>query len=308
MSIRMRKIALFAKLETVYGTAVALTGAEAIRTHELKITPFTAQTIERNLDGSAFGNGGVIHAGAHVECEFDVEMAGSGTAGTAPAYGHLLKACQMAEAITASTDVTYTPASNGTDSLTMYVQLDGQRHALRGARGTWSIKFDSQAIPYIHFKFTGLWVDPTTVADLVPDFTGFKTPRPVGFAYTPKISLHGLDAVYKSFSYDHANDVQYFDNPGEEFVDIMDRKPAGSVSLLAPALSTKNYFVTAKGDTTGVLTLVHGMTAGNIVTLAAPNAQLLEPKYGDDKGRAMIDANLAFIYGSGDDEMSLKFT
>ncbi len=47
--MRMRKIALFAKKETVYGTAVALTGAEAIRTHELKVTPFAANTIERNL-------------------------------------------------------------------------------------------------------------------------------------------------------------------------------------------------------------------------------------------------------------------
>jgi hypothetical protein len=306
--MRMRKIALFAKAEAVYGTAVALTGADAIRTHELKLTPFTAQTIERNLDGAAFGNGGVIHAGAHVECEFDVEMAGSGEAGTAPAYGPLLKACQMAEVVTAGTDVVYTPASNGTDSLTMYVQLDGQRHALKGARGTWSIKFDSQGIPYIHFKVVGLWVDPVTAADLAPDFTGFKTPRPVGFAHTPKVSLHGLDAVFKSFSYDHANDVQYFDNPGEEFVDIMDRKPAGSISLLAPTLATKNYFTIARADTTGALTLVHGMAAGNIVTLAAPTVQLLEPKYGDDKGRAMIDANLAFIYGVGDDEMSLTFT
>ncbi|KAB2901281.1 MAG: hypothetical protein F9K31_02530 [Dokdonella sp.] len=306
--MRMRKIALFAKKETVYGTAVALTGAEAIRTHELKVTPFAANTIERNLDGAAFGNGGVIHAGAHLEIEFDVEMSGSGTAGTAPAYGPLLKACQMSETINAGTDVTYAPASNGTDSLTMYVQLDGQRHATRGARGTWSIKFDSQGIPYIHFKFVGLWVDPTTTADLVPDFTGFKTPRPVTVAYTPMISLHGVSSVYRSFSYDHANDVQYFDNPGEEFVDIMDRKPAGSISLLAPALSTKNYFTTAKADTQGALTLVHGMTAGNIVTFSAPNTQLLEPKYGDDKGRAMLDANLAFIYDTGDDEMSLTFT
>ena len=221
--MRMRKVTLFAAIETVYGTAEVLTGADAIRTHELKCTPFVAQTIERNLDGSAFGNSGVIHAGAHVEVEFDVEMAGSGVAGTAPAYGLLFKACQMAEEITASTSVIYTPASNGTDALTMYFQLDGQRHALKGARGTWSIKFDSQGIPYFHFKFTGMWIDPVSATDLVPVFTGFKTPRPVTFDHTPTVSLHGLASVYKSFSYDHANDVQYFNNPGEEFVDIMDR-------------------------------------------------------------------------------------
>lgn len=306
--MRMKKIALFAALELTYGTAVALAGTDAIRTHELKCTPFVANVIERNLDGSAFGNSGVIHAGAHVEVEFDVELAGSGTAGTAPAYGLLLKACQMAETIVPTTSVTYEPASNGTDSLTLYYQLDGQRHALKGARGTWSIKADSQGIPYLHFKFVGMWVDPVSAADLVPDFTGFTTPRAVTFDHTPTVSLHALASVYKNFSYDHGNDVQYFNNPGEEFVDIVDRKPAGSISLLAPALSAKNYFTTAKADTTGAISLVHGMVAGNIVTFAAPRTQILEPKYGDDKGRVMLDANLAFIYDAGDDEMSLAFT
>lgn len=306
--MRMRKVTLFAAVESVYGTAVALTATDAIRTHELKCNPFVASPIERNLDGSAFGNSGAIHPGAYIEVEFDVEMCGSGTAGTAPAYGALFKACQMSETVVAVTSVTYAPASNGTTSLTLYYQLDGQRHALKGARGSWSIKFDSQGIPYFHFKFTGLWVDPVSIADLVPDFTGFTTPRPVTVVHTPTVNLHALASVYKSFMYDHGNDVQYFNNPGEEFVDIMDRKPKGSISLLAPALSTKNYFTTAKSDTSGALTLVHGMTAGNIITFAAPLTQILAPKYGDDKGRAMLDADLAFLYNSGDDEMSLAFT
>lgn len=306
--MRMRKVAVFAALELVYGTAVALTGSDAIRTHEAKFTPFSAQVIERKLDGAAFGNAGSIHSGAHCEIEFDVEMAGSGTVGTAPAYGRLFKACQMVETITAATSVIYAPASNGTDSLTLWFQLDGQRHAMTGARGTWSIKFDSQGVPYFHFKFIGLWVDPVTAADIAPEFTGFKTPRAVSFAYTPKIELFGLSSVYKTFAYDHGNDVQFFDNPGEQFVDIMDRSPKGSVSLLAPALSTKNYFLAAKNDEVGPLKLIHGMTAGNIITFEAPNTQLKEPKYGDDKGRAMIDANLDFTYAEPDDEMSLAFT
>lgn len=306
--MKTRKTTVFAALEVTYGLAVALTGADAIRTHEAKINPFVASTIERKLDGTGFGNDGVIHAGAHIEIEFDVEMSGSGTVGTPPAYGRLFKACQMVETIVAGDSVTYAPASNGTDSLTMYFQLDGQRHAMRGARGTWSLKVDSQGIPYIHFKFIGMWVDPVSAADLIPDFTGFKTPKPVTYDFTPKVELHGVASVYKSFSYDHANSVEYFNNPGEEFVDIMDRKPAGSISLLAPALSAKNYFVTTKDDAADVLTLVHGQVAGNIITLTAPNTQLKEPKYGDDKGRAMLEANLDFKRVALDDDMTLAYT
>ena len=306
--LRFNKKVLFAALEVMYGTAVALTGADAIRTANLTIRPFNAQTIERNLDGAGFGNSGAIHAGASVQVEFDVEGSGSGTAGTAPAYGLLFLACQMSETVVADTSVTYEPASDGTDSLTMYFQLDGQRHALRGARGTWSIRATSQGIPYFHFVFTGLWVNPASNTDLVPTFTGFTTPRPITFEYTPTVSLHALASVYRSFSYDHANTVEYFNNPGEEYVGITNRKPAGQISLLAPALSSKNYFTTAKGDTTGALVMVHGLTAGNIWTFNGPQTQILQPNYADDRGRAMIDANLAFQYASVDDEMSLVFT
>jgi hypothetical protein len=76
----------------------------------------------------------------------------------------------------------------------------------------------------------------------------------------------------------------------------------------------KNYFTSTKSDTVGVLTVVHGVTAGNIITLNGPYTQLEQPNYGDDKGRATIDAKLDFLYsgaagGAGvDDEMSLVLT
>lgn len=313
-ALRKKRTTVFAKAETVYGTPVALLAADAMRTHGAKLTPFNANAIKRDLDGQAFGNSGVIHTGAHVMLEFDTEMSGSGTAGTAPKYGVLFKACQMSETIVATTSVTYAPASNATTSLTMYFQLDGQRHAMSGARGTWSIKFDSQGIPYLHWVFTGLYINPTSVADIVPDFTGFTKPRPVSFAYTPTVTLHALAAVFKSFSYDHANQVEFFDNPGEQLVDIMDRNPAGQISLIAPVISVKNYFDTTNTDTVGALQIIHGTTAGNIITFNAPNTQLESPNYGDDKGRVTLDAKLDFLYsgaagGSGtDDEMSLVYT
>lgn len=308
MALRTKKTLVYAKLETVYGTAVALVAADAIQTHGAKVMPLEGSTVKHDFDGQTFGNDGDVHVGTHVKVEFDVELAGSGTAGTAPKYGPLLKACQMTETIVATTSVTYTPASNSTDSLTMYFQLDGQRHALRGARGTYTLKLDSQGLPYLHFTFTGLWVTPASVADIVPNFAGWQRARPVTFTNTPTVTLHGLASVYKNFSYDHKNDVQHFDNPGEEMVEIVDRKPDGQVSLLAPAISVKDYFTTARSDTLGALVVVHGTVAGNIATFNAPRAQLLQPKYGEDKGRAMLDANLSFVRDVGDDEMSLAFT
>lgn len=308
MSLRTKKVTVFGQLEVTYGVAVALVAADAIRTHGAKLSPFEATEVKRDLDGTGFGNAGTIHVGEHVMLEFDVEMSASGTPGTPPAYGRLFKACQMAEVIVATTSVTYSPASDSTDSLTMYFELDGQRHAMRGARGTWTIKADSQGIPYLNFKFTGCWVDPITAPSIVPDFTGFTTPRPIAYAYTPMIKLHGLDSVYKSFGYDHGNDVQFFDNPGEQAVEINGRECKGNVSLKAPVLSDKNYFTTARQDGDGVLQFVHGKAAGSIITLNAPHAQILKPNYGDDKGRATIDCGLDIKYSAKDDEMSLAYT
>lgn len=308
MALRTKKTLVFAKAESVYGTPVALVAADAIQTHGLKIMPLEGSTVKHDFDGQTFGNDGDVHVGTHVKVEYDVELQGSGAAGTAPKFGTLLKACQMSETIVLATSVTYEPASDGTDSLTKYFQLDGQRHALRGARGTYQIKLDSQGLPYLHFVFTGLWVTPSSIADIVPDFTGWQRARPVTFANTPTITLHGITAPYKSFSYDHKNTVEHFDNPGEEMVEIVDRKPDGQISLLAPAISAKDYFTTARSDTLGAMTVVHGTVAGSIVTFSAPRVQLLQPKYGEDKGRAMLEANLSFVRDVGDDEMSLAFT
>jgi len=308
MTLKTKKTTVFAHKQVAVGTPFALTGARAIRTHGAKITPFQATEIKRDLDAQGFGSTGTIHAGPHQMCEFDVEMAGSGVAGTRPAYGDLFLACAMSETIVASTSVTYAPASGSTDVVTMYYELDGQRHSLTDAKGTWSIKVDSMAIPYFHFVFTGVWNDPATNTALVPDFSGFITPRPVAHDYTPKVTLHTLASVYKSFGFDFGNQVEFFDNPGEQSVEITDRKCSGNVSLIAPVLSTKNYFTTAKADTTGNLIMTHGMVAGNIVTLTSGVAQILSPAYGDDKGRATIDAKLDIQITVADDEVSLAFT
>lgn len=308
MALRTKKTVVFFALEVIYGTAVVLTAADAVQTHGAKIMPLEGSTVKHEFDGQTFGNDGDAHVGTHVKVEFDVELVGSGVVATAPKFGKMLKACQMTEDIVLATSVTYEPASGSTDSGTMYFQLDGQRHALKGARGTFQIKLDSQGLPYLHFVFTGLWVTPSSVADIAPDWTGWQRAKPVTFSNTPTVTLHGLASVYKSFSYDHKNQVEHFDNPGEEMVEIVDRKPDGQISLLAPAISVKNYFLTARSDTLGALTVVHGLVAGSIVTFNATRAQLLQPKYGEDKGRAMLEANLSFVRDVGDDEMSLVFT
>lgn len=170
MALRTRKTVIFAKVETTYGTDAAPTGgANAIQVSNPKLSPLQGQDIERNLVTHALGQQPTIKVGAHVMLDFEVEASGSGTPGTAPAYGPLLRGCGMGETITLDTSAVYAPLSSGHESLTLHFYMDGNRHVLLGARGTFSLSISPKEIPRYKFSFAGLWADPAAVALPTPE-------------------------------------------------------------------------------------------------------------------------------------------
>ena len=113
MALLSRKRLILAKSETTYGTDSTPTGsADAVLVRNLEITPIQADVVSRDLVRPYYGNSDQLLANTRVECTFEVELAASGTAGTAPRYGSILKACGMAETIVATTSVTYAPVSS----------------------------------------------------------------------------------------------------------------------------------------------------------------------------------------------------
>lgn len=302
-----RKKILLAKIEGTYGTDPTPTGAaNAMLTSNMSIRPLEGSTVNRNLDRPILGNDEAIHVGTHVAVEFDVEIAGAGAAGTAPAYGPLLKACGMAETINAGVSVVYDPVSTSFSSVTIYCHYDGGLHEMNGCRGTVSLRINPLGIPVYHFMFTGLYVAPTAVADPTPDWSAFTQPIAVDNTNTPTFTLHGSSYNLIDFSLDMANQVVYRNVVGTESVQIVDRAPAGSVTIEEPDLGTKNWYTTVKANTTGAVQLVHGTTAGNIVQIDGTTVQLLSPTKGETDGISTLQMNLAFIPSdSGDDEVSI---
>ena len=309
MALLFRKKLVLAKVESAYGTDPTPDGTNnAILTSNMSITPIQANMLDRNLDRAELGNDVSIHDGVHVACSFDVELAGSGAAGTEPAWGVLLRACGFSETATPSTNVVYAPVSTGFESLTIYYNIDGQLHKLTGCMGTVSFMLNTGELPKMSFSFTGLYSAPSSAALPTADVSAFVQPVAVNDTNTTTASLQGESLVMESFSADIANDVQYRNVVGDEKILIVDRAPSGSVTFEAPALSTKNWFTTAIGDTTGALSIVHGTSAGNIITMGAPAAQVTEPSYNESQGVATLSANLRFIPSSGDDELTLTLT
>ncbi|TIU35994.1 MAG: hypothetical protein E5W28_09325, partial [Mesorhizobium sp.] len=147
-----RKLAVLAKIETVYGTDPTPTGAaNAIQMTNATVNPLEGEQVSRDLMLPYLGMQGVILTGTYVKIDGEVEIAGAGAAGDAPAYGPLLRACGLAETITVGTDVQYDPVSSGFEAVTLYFNHDGVNHIALGSRGNVSFSLVPKQIP--HYKF-----------------------------------------------------------------------------------------------------------------------------------------------------------
>lgn len=181
-----RNAALLAKIETTYGTDATPVGAsDAVLVSDLKMRPMDMKTVDRALIRPFLGSSEQMPTQIYNGCEFSVELAGSGTAGTAPAIGPLLRGCGFAETITAGVKVEYLPISTGFESLTIYMNLDGVLHKGLGARGTVTFSLKNNDRPLANFNFTGLFVPVADAALPTVNLGAWKKPLPLNRNNTP---------------------------------------------------------------------------------------------------------------------------
>lgn len=303
-----RKVACLAKVETTYATDAAPTGAaNAIQLTNFTLTPIAGEEVSRELLLPYLGNQGVELVGSYGQIEFDVEIAGSGTAGTAPAYGPLLRACGLAEIISAGVSVAYSPVSAGYEAVSLYFNLDGVNHKFLGARGNVSLNLTPKQIPRLRFNFSGLLGTIADTALPAVTLTAFKRPVPVSKANTT-VSLHGTALITESLALDLGNQVEARHLIGDESIEIVARSATGTLVAEAASLATKNWFQIAQQRTRGALSAVHGTVAGNIVTIGAPAVEIGRPTYGATQGIANYSIPLMLCPSNGDDEFSLTVT
>jgi len=307
--MKTRKRFILAKIESTYGVdAVPTVANDSVLTTQLSRTIYEGNTVERNLDQSTLGLDEQINTGPYATISFGVEIAGAGTAGDAPPWGYLLRGSGFAETVDAGVSVEYDPASDEYDSLTIHYWSDGERQIITGCRGTVQFMMNAGTLPMMMFTFTGLYQRPTSETIVTPDPDAFLVPLPVNKRNTPTCTLDSYEAVMQALDVDFANDVTYQNFVNLEEVFLVDRAPAGSVTLLAPRIGTKDLFSLMESDT-GVIKsafqLVHGTVAGNIITLDAPKAQLSGITETDINGELGYQSNLRLLPDLGDDELKI---
>jgi hypothetical protein len=312
MSLLDRKKLILAKIETVYGTDSVPTGAaNAILTTGLKITPMEGDDVDRELDTPYFGAQPTIPASLHAKVSFAVELEPSGTAGTAPGWGVLMRACAMAQTISAGVSVTYSPITNVPhDAVTIYVNLDGVNYVVLGARGTVKLAMAAQAIPKLEFEFQGLWTAPTDTAAPTPVYTAFAKPLVSNVTNTPVFTVNATTLRLKDLTFDLANEIENrFLIGGTDEVIITDRKPMIEMEVEARPMATLNPYTLARDQTTVPLVLQHGVAAGRRATLNVPRLQLMRPDSpGADQGRIMFPLKGSVLPNTGNDEFTLVLT
>ena len=305
-----RKRLIRVKKESTYGTDATPVGTDALLVRNLEITPVEADVVSRDLIRPYLGNSPQLLANTRVSITFQVELAASGTAGTAPRYGSILQACGMSETIVASTSVTYAPVSSAFSSASIYFDNDGIRHILTGCRGSFTLTGEVGQLPTIDFTMVGVYNAPTDTAAPSTTYSAQASPLIFKQGNTSAFSFFSYAGCLQSVSFDMANETVYRELVGcTKEVLITNRAPSGTVMIEAPALATKDFFALSQTETTGALTFLHGTTAGNRVTFTASQCDVGNPSYADQDGVQMLNIPYVAVPSTtGNDELALAFT
>lgn len=319
MSYKMRRRAVLARLESAYGTDPTVDPASPyhpVLCRSVSVTPLAGENIERELIRPYYGNGEVLAGEKFVELELQVEITGSAGLvglGYAPAWNNLIRACGFAET-TIEDDppptrrIVYNPITGGEESLTCYIHRDGILHKFHGGRGTVSMQLDVNQVPYFTFRFNGLYAPVTETA--IPSSTNLSLwvpPRPVATRYTDPIDVHGASGIaFSQLSIDMAIDVVRHAVVGHDTsVEIVDRKPSGTMVIEEPALADFDVYAAALAAVNGTFEVTHAGPKGSVgsVTISAPACALGSPTEQDLNGVQMLSVPLTFNPVSGNDEL-----
>lgn len=295
----IRRTVILAKPEVTYGTDPTPTGAnDAVLVSNMSITPLDAAYVDRALVRGFMGGSDQLVGPASLKVSFDVELAGSGTANTAPQWGDLLLGCGLAEAVlTTPNRVEYTPISSALKSLTIYYYDDGVLHKLLGAMGNCKISAKVGEIPKLMFEFTALDGGISATANATPTFTSWRTPVVMAKASTVDLAVGCTYAtgalsggtVYPStgLELDLGNQVSFTPLLNVETVDITDRNVTGSAQFdLTPAQEVTFMNDVKAGTLTG-LGLTIGTVTGNKFIIFGPQVQRTAPTKAELNGSRM---------------------
>ena len=317
MARLVRNTLITAKIETTAGTDASPTGsANAILVKDFTPPEYVANNIARNLVRGYFGASEELVGTAYAKCGFKVELAGSGTAGTAPAWGPLWQACAGTEStLLTPSRVEYGLLSTAQKTLTIYWYDDGVLHKLTGSIGNAKLSAKVGGIFEADFEFMGVYNVITATANATGTFTSWKTPPALtkanvvdvtlGGSYAAGVITGGTGYATTGITLDLGNKNSFTPTLSTESMDTTDRETTGTVEFDITAAQEVSFMSNVVSNTTQSLSMVIGTVAGNKNMLYAPSVQFVNPKKTELNGRRTISYDMRMVPGSGNDEFKI---
>lgn len=299
-------------IESTYGTVPGSMSSILIEDPDFTID---RDLIPRNLVRKYFGGAEHLIGTRRAIIKFKTEVAGSGTAGTAPAWGMLLRGCGMAEAITAAQMVEYTPISDALESLSFSFNRDGVRYVSRGAMGTVKLDLTAYQRPMFEWEFWGFDTGAAEIALPSADYSAWKRPMVITDANSGDISIGGTYATgaisggtslkSQGMQIDLGNKLSHLKLLGGEACEITDRDVTGKMRVELSAADEVAWRTAINANTLTSVGFQIGNTAGARVGVFGATVQRVNPQATDYEGRVLIDADLRFLPNAGNDDIRI---
>lgn len=281
-----RKSLILAKIESTYGTdPTPTTAANAILAMDLELkvvkNPVARPAQMENLMRKQSLLGEEMY-----EVTFKTEIVGSGSAGTAPRNGALLRACGMSETIITggSPSVNYRDDSDSLDSVTIYAYWGGRLHTITGVVGNVKLACEAGNVGVLEFSFQGLkGASPSITSiptDAVYDDASGSVPvcKNGTFSYnnkttlvTPMLDMDLQNVISKRPSLAATEAIAGFE--------VTDRDPIASINPETQVETSYDFY----GDSlTNLRELSYAV--GSIFTFTATKFNPFSPEFEDVEG------------------------
>lgn len=306
---------ILAKVESTYNVDSSPTGTDAILVENPSWAYEGLRMNERPAVRTSMGMMQKVYGGSLKAVSFDVEIKGSGAAGTAPEFDCLLEAAGLVGTNVPSTSETYAftsnPATHAAKSITLYYYQDGTRHKITGGMvSALSFNLEVGAPGKMSFTVVGHHSAQTDTALATPTYDS-TVPAPF---INGTFTAHGYASVISALSLDCGiqmsmePDVNGADGYGTMI--LTGRDPNGSFDPAATLVATHDFLGKFEAGTTGDITTgAIGGTAGNIWTLTLVDTYYTNITPGDRNGVRTYTVPFSVTdEASADAELSLAFT
>lgn len=297
---------LLAKIEGTYGDdPTPAVSANEVEVFALSIKPIVSKVERKPLRASLSPLANAKSKWLW-DIQFETELKGSGTAGTAGRLSPLFQACGMKETDNGTTSTIYTP-DNPEKSCTIWIYKDGLLYKARGCRGDFEITCEAGKIPMIKWSFKGIYVTPIDAAMVSPTYEATKgqVAESIGFA------ISGFSGHTRSYSIKMNNQIveRYSLNAANATVGVIigSRAPTFKALMEAELIATEGMVTEMESDALVDIAAIHGATAGNIMTISGTGkAQYDMITPADESGIFMFDIE-GSLSGT-DDEITITNT